>query len=72
MKDTLSTLRKVAPDLLVLWRNSWVGHPQCANASEPLEAPLNASQAGPWRYIMEQNWLARSVAKVQGSPLTLA
>ncbi|CAI5462272.1 unnamed protein product, partial [Closterium sp. Yama58-4] len=67
LRQTLTKFRQVAPDTLLIWRSTWRGHEGCENATEPLAAPPdNATRAGPWAFVLEQNEAVRDVIREFG------
>lgn len=64
---TLTRLREVAPDALVLWRNTWRGHANCSAAqgrAQPLtQRPDAATEGSQWAFIPPQNEAAKDVLK---------
>ncbi|CAI5511839.1 unnamed protein product [Closterium sp. Naga37s-1] len=65
LRQTLTKFRQVAPDTLLIWRSTWRGHEGCENATEPLAAPPdNATRAGPWAFVLEQNEAVRDLIRV--------
>ncbi|CAI5472652.1 unnamed protein product [Closterium sp. Yama58-4] len=67
LRASLAKLREVAPDVLLVWRNTWRGHPDCGNATEPLKAvPHNETMDSPWSYVVEQNEGAKAIVKEFG------
>ncbi|CAI5525708.1 unnamed protein product [Closterium sp. Naga37s-1] len=66
LRASLAKLREVAPDVLLVWRNTWRGHPDCGNATEPLKAvPHNETNESQWSYVVEQNEGAKAIVKVR-------
>ncbi|CAI7927799.1 unnamed protein product, partial [Closterium sp. NIES-54] len=64
LRASLAKLREVAPDVLLVWRNTWRGHPDCGNATEPLKAvPHNETNESQWSYVVEQNEGAKAIVK---------
>ncbi|CAI6004657.1 unnamed protein product [Closterium sp. NIES-65] len=67
LRQTLTKFRQVAPDTLLIWRSTWRGHEGCENATEPLAAPPdNATRAGPWAFVLEQNEAVRDLIREFG------
>ncbi|CAI7845026.1 unnamed protein product [Closterium sp. NIES-53] len=67
LRASLAKLREVAPDVLLVWRNTWRGHPDCGNATEPLKAvPHNETNESQWSYVVEQNEGAKAIVKEFG------
>ena len=66
LRFSLKKLRAIAPDVLLIWRNTWRGHANCADASGPLSSPqaAAASLSPRWSYVTEQNEGTREIIRV--------
>ncbi|CAI7775397.1 unnamed protein product, partial [Closterium sp. NIES-54] len=66
LRDTMQLLRRLAPDVLVVFRSTWRGHVDCGRAEGPLkEVPGKGGATLPWDFAIEQNNAARAIMKVR-------
>ncbi|CAI7934763.1 unnamed protein product, partial [Closterium sp. NIES-54] len=66
LRDTMQLLRRLAPEVLVVFRSTWRGHVDCGRAEGPLkEVPGKGGATLPWDFAIEQNNAARAIMKVR-------
>ncbi|CAI5476079.1 unnamed protein product [Closterium sp. Yama58-4] len=67
LRDTMQLLRRLAPDVLVVFRSTWRGHVDCGRAEGPLkEVPGKGGATLPWDFAIDQNAAARAIMKEFG------
>ncbi|KAI8149603.1 hypothetical protein BJV82DRAFT_529966 [Fennellomyces sp. T-0311] len=67
---TMRTIRNAAPDALILYRSSSIGHPYCNDATGPLDSPLADSELRKlpygWSELHRRNAMARVIVEAAG------
>jgi hypothetical protein len=70
MIHTLSSIRRIRPDILILYRSSPVGHPYCDDADSPLPASLSDTEKRQlpfgWAEMDRRNAMARAIVEAAG------
>lgn len=68
--ETLRTIREGAPDMFIIYRSTWIGHPHCDEATEPLLEPLSEEQMMTlpygWSHAQRRNAIARAIVQEAG------
>lgn len=63
LTETLEKLRTEYPEILVFWRNTPQGHPDCEKFSEPLSSLPKNIKGGNWENFPAQNEAVRKLVK---------
>lgn len=67
---TLAYIRRSAPDILLIYRSSGIGHPHCDDADKPLSRPLTDDilKRLPfgWAELERRNAMARAIVEEAG------
>eukprot|EP00897_Mesotaenium_endlicherianum_P006384 jgi/Mesen1/5774/ME000293S04929 len=69
MRHVLAMLRRMYPELLIIWRNTPAGHPGCSTHKGPLREPLEPRAVHfpyNWDKFKAQNELMRGIAREYG------
>lgn len=66
LEETVGTLRRENPDLLIMYRGSSAGHADCDSYQKPLQEPQSGPLPFHWSEILEQNGLARRIVEQHG------
>ncbi|KAI9492414.1 hypothetical protein BDB00DRAFT_828916 [Zychaea mexicana] len=67
---TMRTIRQAAPDMVIIYRSSSIGHPHCNDATGPLSSPLTDEQLTKlpygWSELRRRNAMAREIVEAAG------
>ncbi|KAI8099788.1 uncharacterized protein BX664DRAFT_322119 [Halteromyces radiatus] len=68
--QTMTTIRRMTPDALIIYRSSAIGHPYCDDASAPLTKPLTDDEKKRlpfgWAELDRRNAIARTIVEEAG------
>jgi hypothetical protein len=68
--QTMAYIRRTAPDILILYRSSGIGHPHCDAADAPLTKPLTDDELKRlpfgWAELERRNAIARAIVEEAG------
>lgn len=68
--QTMQVIRETAPEALVIYRSSFIGHPFCNDAQGPLEQPLTDEELKRlpfgWSETKRRNAIAKAVVEAAG------
>ncbi|KAI8065890.1 hypothetical protein BC940DRAFT_240620 [Gongronella butleri] len=68
--STLRDIRNSAPDALIVFRSTAIGHPYCDDATGPLDQPLDDTQVASlpygWSELPRRNTLAKIIVEAAG------